>query len=148
MDMPDLKVTSGAEWRKMREDGTPVQLPTGRVALLRPVTIEGLLLFGKVPDKLTTMVAKMIREGSYIPKEDEDILGTAKEFLELSTILLSEIFLSPKIVAKPKGENEISFFDVSPIDREFAIGWAQAPIVRIEPFRSEQNEPVEFAHNG
>jgi hypothetical protein len=147
MENPELKVTSGAEWRKMREEGTPVQLPTGRVALLRPVTIESLLLFGKVPDKLTTMVAKMIREGSYVPKEDEDIIGTAKEFMELSTILLAEIFLSPKIVAKPKGENEITFFDVSPVDREYAIGWAQAPLIRIEPFRGEENQSLEFAHN-
>lgn len=145
--MDKLKVTTGPEWRKAREEGVLVKLPTGHVAKLRPVTIESLLLFGKVPNQLTALVAEMIRNGQVVPKDNEDVVGLAKEFLTLSTILVQEIFLSPKIVENPKANDEISFFDLSPVDREWAINWANAPIVSLEPFREEQGESVESTSN-
>lgn len=134
----DLKVTSAKEWRRLREEGAIVQLPTGVSARLRPVSLSELARKGRIPNTLLSVVSETIT------RVDGPQKGNARSNLEkieatdeLNKIIIESVFLDPKIVDDPKEDNEISYYDVSEIDKEFVLTWAQAPSREVRGFRYE-----------
>ncbi len=137
--MDTTKLTSATEWRRIKEEGQTVELPSGNVVQLRPVSMEALYASGAIVDGLTPIVASIISTGGFSSgNEPEAILDAAKKMIELKRILCTACMLSPKIVDEPDYDNnEIAYFDLSSEDSEFIMSWAQRPQKNLSSFRTE-----------
>lgn len=130
-----LTVTSGKQWRRLREEGASVQLPSGNVAQLRPVSLEELVVSGKIPNPLLARVRSLIGLGLREDENEIDMAERTKEMIDIMKIVCQSAFLNPRIVDDPENDNEISFFDLSAMDRDFVMDWVQGPQRTLEPFR-------------
>jgi len=142
-----LSVTSAREWRKLRKEGQLVQLPSGLVARLRPVSIIDLWKSGNIPDGLTPMIGDLLVNGSVSAEKSEmtaDLVSTVGQLYE---IVCKAAFISPAIVSSPRDDaDEIELEDVSQRDREFTLAWVSMPTTELRRFPEEQSagmEPVE-----
>ncbi len=134
----------GIEFRKRRENGEEVKLPTGMTVVLRQVSLQALMLRGDIPDSLTGLMAEMI-----LGKIDTtDPLRTARGAIDLNFKLCQEALVSPRIVEKPTGDDEISFDDLTEQEVNFIVAWAQEPQRAMEAFRQESAEDVGSVHIG
>jgi hypothetical protein len=131
-----MEITKGSEWRK----GELVQLPSGKVAMLRSVSLATLVKANNVPNPLLQIASAKIFGTQIQLKMDEE---TVKSALQLIDLICQAAFLEPKIVDDPKEENEISLMDVSDEDKEFAYEWAVSAQKPLESFRPEPEESVE-----
>ena len=133
-----LQATSGTEWRRLREEGEPVELPSKHVACLRPISLLLLLERGKVPDTLSGMVSQLILKGG----KPAATLETYQDFAELISWVCHIAFIEPRIVDDPQEDNEISIDDVGFEDRVFVFNWAQKEVQYLMPFRPEPSGDV------
>jgi hypothetical protein len=133
---PKLEVTSATEWRKLREEGVIVPLPSGFVARLRPVGIEELVRRGRIPDQLTVLAAETVWQGTPSP---EQIKATSKGALEFLNIVVASAFKEPRVVLEgDPGEGEISIDDIDVGDKQAVFVWVTAPTTMLTRFRAEQ----------
>jgi len=124
--------TSGAEWRKPREEGFLVHLLSGNMARIRPVALDVLLRQGEIPDLLTPWVAKTIYEGVDTDELDkllnvETLVEQSDEMLSLIDAICTAAFVEPRIVADPQAEDEIHITDVELADRGSVFSLAVLP---------------------
>ena len=130
-----LKVSSADEWRKINVEGEVVQLPSGFVVRLRPVSMDFLWKTGKIPDALTNIVASIISTGTVATN---NVLEDAKNIMDLKQVLVEASMIEPKIAIEPDYKNnEISYFDLSSEDTEFVMSWAQRPQKELINFRTK-----------
>lgn len=127
----NLLPTSGRQWRKPREEGFLVQLPSGNVCRLRPLSPDLMLSMGEIPDLLTPLVEKMLFEGADIgevtqaldkaidPAEQFDA-GNLLRLIRFIDAFCVRALIAPRIVENPQAEDEISIYDLGLQDR-FAI---------------------------
>jgi hypothetical protein len=106
-----LTPTAGSAWRKPRETGYTVRLPSGNVATLRPVALDSLLATGRIPDLLSPIVAKTIWSEAQ-PAELAEQGQLAKGFIELIALIVPLAMLTPRVVENPQAEDEISMEDL------------------------------------
>ncbi len=96
------RITPASEWRKVREEGTVVKLPTSQFWVrLRPVALDMLLYQeGGIPDLLTPIAAKMLWDE--IPRKSilEDV-KFAQDFAALVNHVVPSAFLEPRIHVGP-----------------------------------------------
>ncbi len=145
--MSQLTPTPGSVWRKPREAGETVRLPSGNIATLRPVALDQLMLSGKIPDLLTPIAAKSL----WTETDTADIadqVETAKGFAELVNLVVPAAMLSPRIVAEPAADDEISLADIDFSDKlaifQLATGGSQV----LKSFREQQEKRVEPVSDG
>jgi len=127
-------VTSGREWRRRREEGTLVQLPSGNVARLRPVSLLSLMKRGRIPDPLSGMIDQMIAQG----ERPSVSLETYQDFADLIGLVCQVAFVEPRIVDEPTADDEIGLDDVGFEDQTYVFNWAQQEIRFLMPFRPGQ----------
>lgn len=75
-------VTSARDWKQAsahKAEAVPVELPSGHVALCNRVGMKSFLERGAIPDYLTPIVQKIIREKQFLPPEKEKELATDTE---------------------------------------------------------------------
>lgn len=129
--------------RKQRLEGIEVTLPSGLTARLRPVNLDDLIYAGQIPDALTSMVNKMLNQNIATTQDKptadfaDNPLETARDVLQYYAVICKSVFVYPRVVDDPQGDDEISFLDVLPEDREFVVTWAEEPQSRLSNFRSE-----------
>lgn len=143
----NLKPTSAAEWRKPREEGYVVTLPSGHVARLRPVALDVLIVSGKLPDLLTPLAAKSLwveTDGEKIGNEAEQ----AKGYAELVNIVVPAAMVEPRIVDEPEGDDEISLEDIDFADKVAVFQLATQPAEVLRRFRDKQERDVAAVSNG
>lgn len=136
-------VTSGKEWRKAREEGIPFDFPSGNKANLRPIEADFFVRVGRIPDVLAPLVNEMISGQDYeikMPPMEE--LEKKKEWVEFLNELCTYAFVSPKVVAAPQAEDEISVDDLSYVDKYFVFTKFSLPAHRLRGFRQAQAESV------
>lgn len=148
-----LAPTPASEWRKPREEGYLVELPSGHRARLGPVDLSQMLLDGRIPDLLTPFVTQMLYEG--VNEEDlekqfspEAVLDRAGETMELINRVCSASFLDPRVVQEDPGDGEILIEDVSIDDRSYVFSLAIYGARALESFRVGQESPVEPVRDG
>jgi hypothetical protein len=119
---PPREATSGADWRKTREQGLEVEFPSGNVARLRNVPIAKLLMGGLISDTLTPIVHDMLSgsagEKRLAKTPTPDVLAAS---IALKEAMCKEAFAYPRIVDTPTGNDEISIEDVAEEDQEFVM---------------------------
>ena len=137
-----LKVTSGPEWRRPREEGVLKQLPSGKVAQLRRLSLLSLIERGTIPDPLSGLISEMIG-GKKLTVD----LNTFQDFAEILKVICQVAFIAPRIVDEPQADDEISIEDVDFDDRLHVFNWCQQEVRFLQPFRQEQTGDVEAPHD-
>lgn len=145
--------TRGIDWRKPREEGFLLALPSGNSATIRPVALDVLLRQGKIPDLLTPLVAKMIYEGVDTDELDkllsvEKLAEQSDEMLALIDAICAAAFLEPRIVEQPQAEDEIAIEDVELADRGTVFSLAVLPANDLRRFLQRQASAVEPVPDG
>jgi hypothetical protein len=140
--------TKGVDWRKPREEGFVLALPSGNSARIRPVALDVLLRNGEIPDLLTPFVAQMVYSG--VDTDELDKLLSPEKLTEQSTEMLGLIdavvtaaFVDPRIVAEPQADDEISIVDVELADRGTVFSLAVLPANDLRRFLERQEASVE-----
>lgn len=140
---PRLQVTSAREWRKLRQEGLLVKLPSGLIARLRPVSIVDLWKTGNIPNGLIGLVSELLVNGTVQDVKPELSSDLVSAVGTLYDIVCKSAFVSPRIVVKPSDdEDEIEIEDVAQGDREFVLAWCSTPATELREFRGEQDADV------
>jgi len=132
-------VTSATEWRKAREQGEITELPSGKVAALRPLSLLGLVKRGSIPDPLSQLVTEMIAGEEKVVVN----LELFQSFGELLDLICIVAFVNPKIVDNPQADDEISVEDLDFDDQLFVFNLVQSEVNLTKPFRPEPPGDVE-----
>lgn len=133
--------TTAASWRKPREEGELVPLPSGNWARLRPADLMMMVKAGTIPDLLSPIAAKAVWAEQNL-EEIGDSLDMAMQFHDLFGIVLPAIFVEPK-VALPDTEpadDEITLEDIDLVDRTAAFNLAISGVSAMRNFRKLQEE--------
>ena len=151
--MSETRPTRGVEWRKPREEGFTLALPSGNVARIRPVALDVLLRQGKVPDLLTPWVAKTIYDGVDTDELEkmlsvENLVEQSDEMLSLIDAICTAAFVEPRIVEDPEAEDEIAIADVDLADRGTVFSLAVLPARELRTFLDRQAAGVEPVSDG
>lgn len=152
--MDELPVSSGAEWRKNREQGELIQLPfCGRFIRLRTVRPDSLLRLGKIPNVLTTLVLNMLYDRDEDDQFEKFLANSetreqAIDMVESLRVVCTAGMVSPRIVDNPTEDDEISIDDLDLGDRAFIFRLVFAPAEALSRFRAESPSDVAVMANG
>jgi len=151
--MSEMQPTRGIDWRKPREEGYLLALPSGNTARIRPVALDVLLRHGEIPDILTPLIAKMIYEGVDTDELDrllsvETLAEQSDEMLALIDAICTASFVQPRIVDEPQAEDEIAIADVDLADRGTVFSLAVLPARHLRSFCERQAAGVEAVPDG
>lgn len=135
-------LTQASEWRRPRQEGYVITLPSGFKARLRPVALDMLILSGKLPDLLTPIAAK-----SLWTETDTAAIGDqaelAKGFAELINIVVPAAMMYPLVVDDPQAENEIGLEDIDFSDKTAIFQLVTQPAEVLRRFCDQQTAGVE-----
>lgn len=152
--MDTLPATSGAQWRKNREEGELVQLPySGNIVRIRTVRPDSLLRLGKIPQVLSAFVLDLIYDRGD-DNQFENFLTTPEDqaeaiaMLESLRIVCTAGLIYPKIVEDPVADDEISIDDMDLGDRSFIFRLVFAPAEALQRFRPGSVSDVAVVANG
>lgn len=147
-----LVVSPASEWRKRATE--VLTLPSGLVMEARRPNVNALILNtsdGSIPTGLRNMVAKQLASGrdgltEWKPDSVDDLVGVVA-FMD---VVVKACFVNPVIVTDREPDydrGEISFDDVSQIDRDFLYNWASpAEVAAAQRFPEQQVPDVPAAH--
>lgn len=142
-----LTPTPGSAWRKPREQGEIVTLPSGNVARLRPVAVDALLAAGRIPDLLSGIAAKALwtETGTASIAEQAE---QAKGFADLINLIVPLAMLEPRVVDAPEGDGEISLDDVEFSDKIAIFQLATGGSTLLRTFRRDQEKRLAVVPDG
>jgi hypothetical protein len=139
--MTEQQPTSGVEWRKMREQGVLVELPSGFNARLRSISFETVLLADNIPEPIAKAIAEIMLG------KDEDIkldsIEDIKNGIKFGQIVCKTCFVSPKIVDNPTADDEISVEDLITEDINFVTRLLYEPAAKMAIFHPGESEEME-----
>jgi hypothetical protein len=138
---PDLKVTPASEWRKESE-GVLYQLPSGRVARLRGVGFDLLVMVGRIPDTLTAMVADLM-EGKENTAVTPKTLNELRQNVDFLNAIAQCAMVEPRVVEHPTQPDEIGVYDLLLSDKQFLMNLLGVATRDLERFRHEQEGAVD-----
>lgn len=143
-----LTPTSGRDWRKMNEATITTMLPySGMVVEMGRAQLDQLLLTGKIPDTLTPIVADLLWSsvGQGQPREQ---IQAEKAFFELVNAVVAACLLSPRVVANPTQDDELTIGDLDFADKLIIYRLATQPLAVLHRFRQEQASGVDTVQQG
>lgn len=140
------QVTSGRAWRKPREEGFIINLPSGNVAKLRPVALDRLVLTGRIPDLLSPVAA----EALWVQTNEAEMKGQGellKRYTELVNLIVPFALMEPRIVESPTGDDEITLDDLDFTDKVAIFQVATQPATVLKRFREQQAGSLVAVHD-
>ncbi len=138
----ELTITPAAEWNRVRE-GVVLRLPSGRVARVRPISLELLVRLGRIPDGLVpTIVEIMTGQRGDLPGVQS--LNELRDRLEFLDAMVMAAFVEPRVVDEdPVPDGCVHIDSVDQRDKEFAFVLLNTPLHELERFRDEPQSAVE-----
>ncbi len=139
--------TLGKKWRDARK--AELLLPSGNVAIVRNVPLSTFLLSGGgVPESLLPIVQNVIKtlespEGNVrdaVVNKEASVPELLKTSMELMNRVCELAFVSPRIVANPTADDEISIDDVDDLDKEMLLNLFGMSARELEPFCKASSE--------
>lgn len=133
-------VTTVREWRESNKP-EEVELPSGKVALLRRVHIMDLALNGAIPSTLLAEAAQYSQKGEPLAitvRDDKDF----QRWLGLINPVVIAAFVEPKVTLKPS-EDTLGVEEISGSDRLTVFRWANEGASTLEPFRPTTDPGLE-----
>jgi len=143
--MSKLKVTKGSDWRRDREEGVPVELPSGKIAALRGINVGFLIKSGKMPQFIRTQMSDMLSGRDTEPAHPTD--SDTVEILDFYDDLCRMVFVNPRVVDNPQEDDEISIDDIPYMDKIFIQNLMYTPVSELNSFREKQTSNVEHLPN-
>jgi hypothetical protein len=144
--LPVLKVTSAKEWRKPREEGFIVPLPSGFMPRLRMVGIEELVRRGTIPDDLTSLAAEMVYEKNAAV---EIVRSLGKGAIDFLNLVVASAFIEPKVSFEAElKDDEISIDDIDLMDKQAVFAFVTGPTQALRLFRLQQEFDVAALASG
>lgn len=147
MSKRSKKVTSGTAWRRKSRKTSLIELPSGMIARLRPVSIDALIVSGDLPDVLSTLAAQTL----FAEIDFDEIAAqgkTSKSYVTLINQVVPASFEEPRVVEDPQGSDEIALSDIEWADKVLVFQLALAPTDALESFRQEQERSMEDLPDG
>ena len=147
--MTRTKPTSGKVWRRPREEGYVITLPSGNSARLRPVALDTLLASGEIPDLLMPLVTAMLFEDK--PEDEEqvevkpDLVG---DTVGLIALVVRASFLEPRVVDEPQADDEIALADISAEDKGAVFSLANQPARVLAGLSERQAQGLDTVSDG
>jgi hypothetical protein len=147
-DENKLVVTAASKLRQTREKGVILPFPSGNAYRVRPPTVAGLLRRGDLPNVLLGFVVDAFYNGTDAQKVQSFLSAGEKResalaLLDSFRVVCEEMWMEPKIVAKPEGDSEIAIEDVPPEDQLFAFQVTFLGVEVAQPFREQSGADVE-----
>lgn len=134
------------ERRAIIEEGVPIPMPSGIEVLVRPVTPDGLLRAGKVPDTLTPLVMEILyeRNADKINNILDEFVKKPRESLEETLEMLGSL----DVVARASLVNPDQVSLLTFTDRGFLFRLAFLPAEVLSRFRRKQAGNVDGVDQG
>ena len=144
---PKTRSITAQELVSIHKYGVEMQLPSGLIARVRPITTRDLITtLGRIPDELTSLVNAMIN-----PNDTEATAKTLENFNDLPPEVINMQFefldgycklalVSPKVVDDPQADDEIAAYMLSEEDKGFLLAWINTPAINLRDFREFQKE--------
>lgn len=147
-DKQTLTVTSAKQLRAAREEGTVMPFPSGNAYRVRPPTTAGLLKRGDLPNVLLSFVVDVFHNGPSSTKVQAFLSPAEKrentlDLLNSFRVVCEEMWMEPKIVANPQGDNEVAIDDIPAEDQLFAFQLTFLGVEGLRPFRGQPSIDVE-----
>jgi hypothetical protein len=128
------KITTAKEWRYLRENGQVVELPSGAVVKLRPISVSELIKTGKIPDELMSFALDIANS-----KDEDATKETIIEGIEVLNIVCQYMILEPKFTSDYdyEGDDLIPLVAMSEADKSFIYAWGVSPTIDFKSFREK-----------
>lgn len=143
------KLTSVTDWRKPREEGELVPLPSGNWVRIRPADVFKMIQSGVIPDFLSSVALKATWTEQN-PAEIGESFELAEKYDKLMEVIIPAIFAYPKVAVAghEPAEDEITIDDIDLADRTAAFNLALSGVGVMRQFRKQQIESMEPTHDG
>lgn len=149
----DLPITPASEFRRAREQGEKITLPTGRIVLMRTVKPSLLLKLGKIPDFLSELVIQILYgkitneqyQAHFAPNERKE---HAIEMAESLRVVCMGALIYPRVVEDPQADDEIHIDDLQDNEQRFIFDLALLEASDLSRFRERQEANVEPVSQG
>jgi hypothetical protein len=141
------QITLGKMWRKSREEGYVISLPSGNSAKLRPISLDLLVMHGKIPDMLTPIAAKSL----WVETSTEEIgreRDLSAKYIELINLIVPLAMIDPKVVESPQADDEISLEDLDFMDKLAIFNLVTQPADMLRSFRDQQIQRLALTPDG
>lgn len=135
-------VTIGADWRRPREVGYLVKLPSGHIARIRPVGPEVFTRLSRIP----VMLGEVMTNPDADMEIDFSSPDKLKDWLEVINAITAGCMVNPRIVETPTADDEITIDDVDISDRAFLFALFGKPVRALEIFCRESFATVAGIH--
>jgi hypothetical protein len=147
-DFQAMGATPASEWRKARQEGVPVELPGGRVVVIRPVNMSTFLRLGTIPDTLTPLVEKFVVNGGGSDALNTLTTDEALHLVDIYDAFAMTCLLYPRMVDDPKADDEIGRDDMSDQEKQFLFSLMGLPSAALANFRPQQTSAVDGVGGG
>lgn len=143
------KVTSVAEWKKGKtSDAQPLELPSGKTCLARPVGIEVFFKAGSIPNSLMGIVSNALAKGT--KGESVELEGLTESLAENPEMLADMITMADRVtigcVIEPqvypipaegedRDDEKLYVDEIDMEDKFFIMGFGLGGTRDLEPFR-------------
>ncbi len=111
--------TSGKSWRA----GKAYTLPSGNTAILRRLSAMQMVSDPNAPDFFRGIVLDNIQVKIGETKKPVVSKDTLPAMTEALNVMLKQIFVYPKIVDGPPGDDEVNLVDIDDQDRTAILSW-------------------------
>lgn len=145
--LPEPAPTPAAEFRRVREQGETITLPTTkRVVQMRTVKPAALLRLGKIPDPLSELVMRILygqmsseeyKAFFALPERKEQAL----ELSESLRVVCTAALIHPRLVDEP-GDDEIHIDDLEDSEQRYIFDLALLEASELRRFRRRQAQDV------
>lgn len=138
-----LTPTPASDWRRTRIEGVALELPSGKVALLRNVPVARLLMKGLIADPLMPIVLEILN-GKQQKLDKLSAEKVAEAHIALQSELCKLAFVSPQVVDENPNDDQITLDDISDEDQKFVTNLLYASVERLaqELFREKSQSNV------
>lgn len=134
--------------RAQRDTTAVIRLPfSGLDVEIGLVKLDQLLLSGKIPDLLTPIVASVLWSSVGQGKKEDEIRAD-KDFYALVNSVVTAALVSPRIVANPTADDEISIDDLNFGDKIIAYTACTQPLGVLHRFREGEGPDVDAVQQG
>lgn len=155
------KITPISQWKSNTGIGQVIELPSGNfVKLRRTMNLTTLLSSGKIPNPLADIVRGMISTGKTEMNIGELDKDAAMQFAVLVHEQIQEIFIKPKVQARPDDWDDdehgvwipdADAMDINMLsfeDQMYAFTWAQGAATDLATFRTRAIESMATVQHG
>lgn len=151
-----VEVTGISGW-KSKAAGSPTELPSGNVAIIKNPGMQTFVAAGIIPNSLMPMVTAALKKHEAPSELDMDTVLQSPEMLRDMTMFMDEVvircFVEPRIYPTPPAgvepqNDRVYIHELDEMDKTFVFQFAVGGTRDLERFRLESAEGLAALANG